>query len=116
MSSSSMSSSSANQEPCDANTEDEMSLALTVPVFVSTQSGRRFENRLPSKEELKEDYKKNKILKPIQEEECEDHFVDRQAYKDTFKKVRKAIKSKDIGNGKKNPYFISSKKLYNKYY
>ena len=93
-----------------SNTEatEEVSISLAVPVFESTSSGERFQNK-PSNAEKQ----KNKILKPIQEEDCEEISFDRQEYKNIFKKVRKDMKAMDIKVGK-NPLFLSADKLQRK--
>ena len=101
-------SSTESSEIVDIETSEEVSINLTVPVFESASSGERFVNK-PSRAEKT----KNKILKPIQEEDCEDVTHDRQLYKDMFKKVRKAMKTMDIKVGK-NPLFLSSEKLARK--
>ena len=87
---------------------EEVTISLAVPVFESTTSGGRFENKPSTAEKIK-----NKILKPIQEEDCEETTVDRQQYKNTFKKVRKDMKAMDIKVGK-NPLFLSADKLQRK--
>ena len=100
-----MSMSTESSESANIETSEEVSINLTVPVFESASSGERFVNKPSRVEKIK-----NKILKPIQEEECEMISHDRQAYKDMFKKVRKGMKTMDIKVGK-NPLFLSSNKL-----
>ena len=83
-------------------------LSLSVPVFETTKSEQVFKK--PATKELKQ---KNKVLKPIQEEDCSEVSYDRQHYKDTFKRVRRAMKAMDISIGK-NPIFVSPEKLNRK--
>ena len=71
--STSYSDSTTSSEIVDIDTSEEVSINLTVPVFESTSSGERFVNK-PSRAEKS----KNKILKPVQEEDCEDITHDRQ--------------------------------------
>jgi hypothetical protein len=61
-------------EACDIESSvEEVSLVSTVPVFQSINSGEMFQNK-PSRE----DKMKNKILKPIQEEDVDKSSCDRQ--------------------------------------
>ena len=91
--------------PCIESVEE---LSLCVPVFETTKCEEVFK-----KEATKEKKQKNKVLKPIQEENCDKTTYDRQLYKDTFKQVRKSMKAMDIAIGK-NPLFLSSEKLNKK--
>ena len=68
-----MSESTESSESANIETSEEVSINLTVPVFESASSGERFVNK-PSRAEKT----KNKILKPIQEEDCEEISHDRQ--------------------------------------
>ncbi len=62
----------------------------------------------------KSDKKKKKrvvILFPVQEEDCRNTFVDKEAYKRIFKKANSNLKIMVIGENK-NRTFIAKKKLF----
>ena len=60
------SSESSEKVPCDIEASEEVTLTLAVPVFQSLTSGNMFENK--SNKDKKD---KNKILKPVKEEDTE---------------------------------------------